>query len=151
MWFAGLAKINVGLITVIWNINPLYMAAVDYLLFNNKMKYFHVVGTSMIIICSVLLSLKSYFVTEMPSDGVPKPAVVEESEAPKIVEDGQVLPTWIPVLFGILTPVCFCSISTLLRFLTDESKGYNFNSATVSMSGAFATNLIIIIIAIVFW
>ena len=37
MWFANLAQINVGLITVIWSINPLYMAAADYFLFKTKL------------------------------------------------------------------------------------------------------------------
>lgn len=68
IWFANLAMVNVGLITVIWNINPLYMAAVDYFIFKNKMKYYHIVGTGMIIICGVLLSLKPFIVKDQKED-----------------------------------------------------------------------------------
>jgi hypothetical protein len=33
MWFADLAKINVGVITTIWAINPLFMAILDSIIF----------------------------------------------------------------------------------------------------------------------
>ena len=62
MWFADLAQINVGVITVIWSINPLYMAAVDYFLFKIKLKYFHFIGTIMIVGCTVLLALKPFII-----------------------------------------------------------------------------------------
>lgn len=67
------------------------------------------------------------------------------------MKDGEVLPIWVPVLFGILTPVCFCSSNTLLRYLTDEEKGIRFNGTTISMSSIFVVNLIILIFAINFW
>ena len=57
MWFAALAKVNVGVITVIWAINPLYMAAADYFLFKTNLKCFHLVGTILIVACTILLSL----------------------------------------------------------------------------------------------
>lgn len=64
MWFADLAQVNVGLITVIWSINPLYMAAVDYFLFNTKLKCFHLVGTILIVGCTILLSLKPIIIPD---------------------------------------------------------------------------------------
>ena len=62
MWFANLAQVNVGIITVIWSINPLYMAAADYFLFNTQLKCFHLVGTVLIVACTILLSLKSFII-----------------------------------------------------------------------------------------
>ena len=53
------------------------------------------------------------------------------------------------ILFGILTPVCFCANGIALRYLTHEKIG--FNGTTISMSSIFAVNLIILIFAIVYW
>ena len=64
MWFSALAQINVGLITVIWSLNPLYMAACDYFLFNEKLKYFHIIGTVLIVACTILLSLKPLIIVD---------------------------------------------------------------------------------------
>lgn len=147
MWFANLAQINVGLITVIWSINPLYMAAADYFLFKTKLKCFHLVGTVLIVSCTILLSLKSIIIID--DSQILKAPV--QNEAPKILNEGEILPVWMPVLFGILTPVVFCSNGLLLRYITDDKKGIKFNGTTISMSAVFAVNLILLIFAIFFW
>ena len=149
MWFAALANINVGLITVIWSINPLYMAAVDYFLFKTKLKTFHLVGTILIVACTVLLSLKPILVPIEPGAAGAKKEVV--SEAPKIVKDGELLPTWMPVLFGILTPITFCSNGVMLRYLTSEQRGIGFDGSTISMTSIFCVNVLILVFAIVYW
>lgn len=149
MWFADLAQVNVGLITVIWSINPLYMAAADYFLFKQTLKCFHLVGTVLIVSCTILLSLKPMIVGDDPS--IIKSTSPIQNEAPKIVKDGELLPVWMPVLFGILTPVTFCLSNILLRYLTDDNKGIKFNGTTISMSSIFSVNLIILIFSIVFW
>ena len=56
-----------------------------------------------------------------------------------------------PVLFGILTPVCFCASNVLLKYLTDEEKGIRFNGSTLSMSAISLVNAILVIFAIVYW
>lgn len=83
MWFASLAKVNVGVITVIWSVNPLFMAITDFFLFKVQMRYYHYVGMAGIVICTILISLKPFFI-EHEID------LVEEvrkaaSEAPKLV------------------------------------------------------------------
>ena len=80
MWFADLAKVNVGLITVIWSINPLYMAAADYFLFKTNLKCFHLVGTVLIVACTILLSLKPIIIKENEFETVLQKK--EISEAP---------------------------------------------------------------------
>lgn len=147
MWFADLAQVNVGLITVIWAINPLYMAAVDYFLFNTSLKLYHFIGTVLIVSCTILLSLKPMII---PDDQTVKPKI-KNSEAPKILNDGELLPIWMPVLFGLLTPVTFCSNGVILRYLTSPDMSMKFNGTTLSMSAIFAVNLIVLIFAIVFW
>lgn len=67
------------------------------------------------------------------------------------MKDGEVLPTWVPVLFGILTPICFTSSNVLLRTLTDEKYGFNFNGTNISMTSIAVVNVLVVIFAIVFW
>jgi len=70
MWFASLAQVNIGIITVIWSINPLYMALTDYLIFNKTMYYYHHLGTLLIVSCTVLLAL-SPMITGQPIETDP--------------------------------------------------------------------------------
>ena len=76
---------------------------------------------------------------------------VEFSESPQILAVGEVLPTWIPVIFGILTPMCFTTNGILLRKLTSPKYGINFNGTTMSFTTYFIVNLLILIFAAFFW
>lgn len=44
MWFAHMAQVNVGVITVIWSVHPLFVATADFFIFGQTLKYFHFVG-----------------------------------------------------------------------------------------------------------
>ena len=57
MYFAALAKINVGVIVTIWSMNPLFMALCDYILFRNKLNWYDQMGMLAIGLCIILLSL----------------------------------------------------------------------------------------------
>jgi len=57
IFFASKADINVGLITTIWSVNPLFMAIMDSIFFSQKLQYFHVIGMISIVACTVVLSL----------------------------------------------------------------------------------------------
>ena len=103
----------------------------------------------MIVVCTVLLSLQPFIIGEVEVPKLSDQAV--DSEAPVIVSNGELLPTWMPVLFGVLTPVCFTLNNTLLKVLTDEERQYKFNGSTISMTGIFVVNVLILIFAIVFW
>ena len=59
MFFSALAQVNVGLITTIWSVNPLFMAIMDFIIFKQKLYYYHLVGTISIVICTIVLSLTS--------------------------------------------------------------------------------------------
>ena len=57
MYFAALAHINVGIITTVWALTPLFMAIADSCIFHIKLEYFHYIGMFCIVICTVVLSL----------------------------------------------------------------------------------------------
>ena len=61
MWFAERAKINVGVITCIWSLNPLFMAIFDWILFDVKLKYFHIIGTIALVIAVLSISFNEHF------------------------------------------------------------------------------------------
>jgi multidrug transporter EmrE-like cation transporter len=56
MYFTNEAGINVGVITTIWCVFPLYTALADYWMFKTKLEYYHWIGLTSIIICSLFIS-----------------------------------------------------------------------------------------------
>ena len=57
MWFANLANVNPGIVTVIWALGPLYMALADRCFYKQELFVHHWIGMSFIIICAVLIAL----------------------------------------------------------------------------------------------
>lgn len=57
LYFAERAQINSGTISTIWNACPLFTAIMDLIMFNQKMKYYHIIGMVALVLCSVLLSM----------------------------------------------------------------------------------------------
>ena len=57
MYFATDAGINVGVVTVIWSVNPLLMALADRIIYKTKLKYYHYVGLLAIMICTIVIAL----------------------------------------------------------------------------------------------
>ena len=58
LYFAERAEINSGTITTIWNAGPLFTSIMDLIMFNQKMKYYHIIGMVPLVLCSVVLSLQ---------------------------------------------------------------------------------------------
>ena len=56
---------------------------------------------------------------------------------------------WIPVLFGIATPMFFTTNGLLTKHLTSERIG--FNASTISFTSYFIVNVIVMIVAIPYW
>jgi hypothetical protein len=96
---------------------------------------FHFVGMFFIIICTVVLSL-SNVVSPKASE-----IIIEE------VKDA--LPVWIPVIFGIVTPISFTSSGLLVKHLKKHQK--DFDASTISFSSYFVVNVIVILFAIGYW
>lgn len=57
MYFATKAGINVGVVTVIWSVNPLLMALADKIVYQTKLKYYHYIGLLAIMLCTVCIAL----------------------------------------------------------------------------------------------
>lgn len=132
MYFSALANVNAGLITTIWSVNPVFMAIMDRICFARKFQTYHMVGTLFIVVCTVILSLSGADKAE---------------EAVMVVKD--VLPTWIPVLFGVVTPVFFTISGYLTKNLTEDRIG--FDPSTLSFSAYFGVNTLILIFALIYW
>ena len=131
MFFANRAEINVGVIITIWSLEPILNQIAAYFLFDEKIHYYHVIGLVSILLCSICISLKDMLA----------PAV-------KGVKEVQ-YPSWIPVVFGLITPMSFCSNAMLAKNLTSERIG--FDPSTLSMSSIISVNFIILVIAIAYW
>lgn len=142
---------NVGVITVIWALNPLYMAVADFFINGRRLKWYHLVGTFSMVACSVLLSLSTIVGVK------PTPAVED------IVTDvkKKAFPGYVPVIFGILTPVFFTSQGILTKYMTGERKPgvvlsemdekRKFTADNLNLSTTLYTNILILCAAIPYW
>ena len=59
------------------------------------------------------------------------------------------MPSWVPVLFGVCTPITFTANSMLTKHLSIHQA--NFNASTISFSSYLVVNIIVIIFAIPYW
>ena len=57
MYYATKAGINVGVITVIWSVNPLLMAIGDRIFYKRRIKYYHYIGLIAIMLCTICIAL----------------------------------------------------------------------------------------------
>lgn len=135
MYFAAEANVNVGVITTIWSVNPLFMAIVDYIVFKQQLKYYHVLGTISIVLCTIVISLSG--VVEGKGD------VAVETEIEPMT------PTWVPVLFGLITPISFTTNGVLTKHLTSDR--VNFNASTLSFNAYLVVNALVLLVAVPYW
>lgn len=144
---------------MIWAVNPLFMAVADYLIYSQNLRWFHLVGTVSIVACAVLLSLANVIDPIKPKGNEVKKA--EVSINPKL-KKGSALPSWIPVIFGVLTPVFFTTSGILTKHLTGtrregeplpskEEKDRFFDASNISFSSYIVVNIVILCAAIPYW
>ena len=65
------------------------------------------------------------------------------------MEDIQIVGSWVPILFGIITPISFTANSMLTKHLSVHQVG--FNASQFSFSSYLVVNVIVLIVAIPYW
>jgi drug/metabolite transporter (DMT)-like permease len=138
MYFATEAGLNVGVVTVIWSVNPLLMAFADRVIYKTYLKYYHYIGLMSIMICTIIIAIGG-------SDKAP----VANNNVIKLTGIKEKCPAWIPVLFGIVTPCVFCTNGMFTKKLVSPSVG--FNASDASFSAYFIVNILVLCFAIPFW
>ena len=103
MWFANIAHVNPGVVTVIWALGPLYMALAEWWSLGTKLRMNHWVGVALIIICAILIALSGIFL----------PPALREEESHYYV-----LPSWAPVVMAVVTPIWFTTSGILVKHMT---------------------------------
>jgi drug/metabolite transporter (DMT)-like permease len=134
MYLTNQAGINVGLITTIWAIFPLYSAIADRLLFGTRLYYFHWLGLLSIIACSLFIGAQGII-------------DVENQKKAHVVASR--VPTWLPIMMGFLSPVSFAMFGINTKYLTQPKVG--FDPIIMSFASYVVSNIIILIIAVIYW
>jgi drug/metabolite transporter (DMT)-like permease len=133
MVFAAKTNVNVGLIATTWNISPLFLALFDYFIFGQKLRYFHILGLVAIIFCCVMISFS-----------------VGEGE--KIVNGSggsSSNPMWLPIMFGLLTPVAVVLNGIFTKYLTgDELK---FDPTRMAFFAFLMVNTVFLVTGVIYW
>ena len=92
-------------------------------------------GMVSIVLCTISISLAGVF---------------KEKEDVSLEADTQpACASWIPVLFGLITPVSFTTSGILTKHLTSDR--VKFDPSTISLSAYFLVNIIVLAFAIPYW
>ena len=153
MFFATLTKINAGIITTIWCVNPLLMAITDWCFFGIRLEYYHYIGMFAIVACTVILSLNGVFKNEEPVPIEEESPVIPSIPIETYPEQRLFkikMPTVVAVLFSLATPLAFTTNGILTKHLTNKELN-PFNPDNLSFSSYAATNIVVLIAAIPYW
>lgn len=67
----------------------------------------------------------------------------------KLRDSKLLVPAWIAVLFGIITPIGFSTNAMLTKHLISQKVG--FDATTLAFSSQFVVNVIVLIAGIIYW
>ena len=108
IYYAGMAHVNAGIITIIWRAAVFTTAVADWLWFGQKLKYYHHIGLLAIVICVGLISWAKI-----------------EKGSEKINVQVKIAPVWIPLMFAVLATI-FMTFNTMqVKHLTQPRIGFN--------------------------
>ena len=98
------------------------------------MRYYHILGTCSIVLCTIVISLSG---------------VIEGQNKTAETLGEATMPTWVPVIFGLVTPMFFTINGILTKHLTSDKIG--FDPSRISFSSYLLVNVIVMIFAIPYW
>mmetsp|Transcript_13146 Transcript_13146/g.22239 ORF Transcript_13146/g.22239 Transcript_13146/m.22239 type:complete len:223 (+) Transcript_13146:669-1337(+) len=105
------------------------------------MKYYHIIGMIALVLCSVLLSLQDLI--------YPKDESIMANKGTRLSLSDGLLPTWIPVLFGIITPISFTANQMLAKSF--RRGPVKFNIQQISFMGFLVVNIIVLFPTVYYW
>jgi drug/metabolite transporter (DMT)-like permease len=87
------ANINPGVITIIWRSSIFLSALADYILFGQKLKYYHFIGLISCVTCNVLIVLSKIVYPEKVGDKM----------------NLNLFPAWVPILIALIMAIALTS------------------------------------------
>jgi len=90
LFSAVYANINTGVITIIWRSSVFMAAFADYILFGQKLKYYHWIGLVSCVTCTVLIGLSKVVTPE-----------VKDSKNDVVA----LFPAWVPILLALMMAI----------------------------------------------
>jgi drug/metabolite transporter (DMT)-like permease len=119
MHFAHLAGVNVGIITTIWGIQPLLAAVLDFFINGQRLTKFHLAGIIFIVLGGICVSV---------SGNSQSSSVLVDNDRFRFVIQREVkplVPKFVAVIFGALTPCFFVAGGLFTKHATQASIGFN--------------------------
>jgi drug/metabolite transporter (DMT)-like permease len=135
MHYAHLGGVNVGVMTAIWGVQPLFAAFLDWLIYKEPFLLSYAIGIVMMIFCAIAVAFKA------PEEILIAPVADVNI---KITVEG--FPVWPAILLGFITPCVFCAQALYNKHVTAPHVG--FDAATLSFgSSSIAGGLLTIVSA----
>lgn len=130
------ADINIGILTGIWSISPLYLALLDYIFFDVELTRRHLLG----MLCLVLS------VTALATCTSLEPVPPVRSFSIKL--NPYPVPSWFPTLLAMVAPIGFSLSSLLVKWLVGKRK---INATTLPICAYTLVNFLISIISVLYF
>ena len=131
LFCAVYANINTGVITIIWRSSVFMAALADYIIFGQKLKYYHFIGLISCVTCTVLIALSKVVTPDAKGDK-------KEVEV--------LFPAWVPILLAIIMAVMLTTNTMQVKHLTTERVG--FDSTRVTFNGLFVNSILVFLLGL---
>jgi drug/metabolite transporter (DMT)-like permease len=143
MYYCKLAHMQVSVVVIIWSLSPILMSLVDYIFYSNPLSTYNVVGIIFISMSIIILCANS----QIGHFSLPGLQPMSSNQAPNNTFKME-MPSLIPIMFSIVTPIAFTAISILAKHLTSEVRRNKFNTNSLVFTGSLISNTPILITAI---
>ena len=114
LYYAFLANLNKGVVTVIWGLNPLFLSVIDYVVYRSPLGPRHIFVFISLILCGFFIAFSRAI--ELTLYGEYNFDTVGQA----LESTAQIRPAYIPVMFAIITPVGFSINAFLIKHLYND-------------------------------
>ena len=139
MYFSHVTGVNVGIITTLWSIQPLFSSVLDYFINGQMIQLNHIIGMLFVIASGLAISMSGKIEPKISEKAGPHVEVYIDGEVPK----------WVAVMFGILTPFWMIANGLFIKHLTKPEIG--FDSTNISFLSSGIGSLIILLIGVTWY
>jgi len=112
----------------------------DFIVYGQKLKYYHHVGLIFITICSICVSYE---------DIMKKNAEKAAAASAGVVAKSYPFPIWVPILASLTFPIATTYNSLVTKYITRDDIGFNATRITFTTHGIM--NIMILSIGVPYW
>mmetsp|Transcript_19422 Transcript_19422/g.29842 ORF Transcript_19422/g.29842 Transcript_19422/m.29842 type:complete len:154 (+) Transcript_19422:499-960(+) len=107
------------------------MAILDYIFYRQTLNRYHIIGVLSLVVCALLITIAGQVEGEQPVTTPFSYSTTSPDEEGQVIKKA-LIPSWIPVVIGIILPIMFAFQGILVKFLTSPSVEFDASTLTFS-------------------